>query len=130
MLPRVCKILDMATNTDLKFEVIDTLKQILNAIDAQYLKNDIMKSLEKLRLKETDPKVCLKMLQLYEDIGKILGPEEVGQKILPGIIPMLISGQFTKSEFQSMMTSVRRLLEQIENYRLPTLPEVKTQDQL
>jgi hypothetical protein len=32
------------------------------------------------------------MLELYEEIGKILGPEEVGLKILPGIVPMLISG--------------------------------------
>jgi hypothetical protein len=50
-----------------------------------------MKSLEKLRSKETDPKVCMKMLEIYEEIGKVLGPEEVGMKILPGIIPMLIS---------------------------------------
>lgn len=128
VLPRVCKILEQATNLELKLEVIDTLKQILNAIDALYLKTEIMKYLEKLRQKESDPKVCLKMLELYEDIGKILGPEEVGQKILPGIIPMLISGQFTKGEFQSLLSSVRRLLEQIEKYRLPTLPEHKAQD--
>jgi hypothetical protein len=85
-----------------------------------------MKSLEKLRQKETEPSACLKLLELYEEIGKILGPEEVGQKILPGIIPMLISGQFTKAEFQSLLSSVRRLLEQIEKYRLPTLPDQKT----
>ena len=54
-----------------------------------------MKHLEKLRERETDPKICLKLLDLYEEIGKILGPEEIGMKILPGIIPMLVSGQFT-----------------------------------
>jgi len=70
-----------------------------------------MKSLEKLRIKETDPKVCMKMLEIYEKIGEVLGPEEVGMKILPGIIPMLISGQFTKSEFTNLMAAVRRLLD-------------------
>ena len=43
-------------------------------------------------IRETDPKVCMKMLKLYEEIGKVLGPEEIGIKILPGVIPMLISG--------------------------------------
>jgi len=62
------------------------------------------------------------MLKLYEEIGKVLGPEEIGMKILPGVIPMLISGQFTKGEFKDMMSSVHRLLDQIENYRMPSLP--------
>jgi len=70
-----------------------------------------MKSLERLRAKETNPTVCMKMLEIYEEIGKVLGPEEVGLKILPGIIPMLISGQFTKPEFKNLMGSVRRLLD-------------------
>jgi hypothetical protein len=34
----------------------------------------------------------LKLLNLYEEIGKILGVEEIGAKILPSIIPMLITG--------------------------------------
>lgn len=83
----------------------------MKIIDAQTLKNEVMKSLERVRAKETDPIVCMKMLEIYEEIGKILGPEEVGMKILPGIIPMLISGQFTKKEFSDLMNSVRRLLD-------------------
>lgn len=91
----------------------------MKAIDSSTLKNEVMKSLEKLRAKETDPKVCMKMLEIYEEIGKVLGPEEVGMKILPGIIPMLISAQFTKGEFKDLISSVRRLLDQIENFRMP-----------
>ena len=64
----------------------------------------------------------MKILETYEEVGKVLGPEEVGQKILPGIIPMLISAQLTKSEFSSLMGTIRRLLDQIELHRLPSLP--------
>lgn len=78
-----------------------------------------MKAMEKLRAKETDPKICMKMLETYEEIAKILGPEEIGQKILPGIIPMLITGQFTKPEYRDMLASVRRLIDQIEGWRMP-----------
>ena len=123
VLPRVCKILETASQIELKLEVLDTLTQILNAIDTLYLKNDIMKALEKFRAKETDPKICMKMLVLYEQIGKQLGPEEVGNKVLPGIIPMLITGNFTKQEFKDIMDAVRRLLTQIEDFRSPTLPD-------
>ena len=63
------------------------------------------------------------MLKLYEEIGKVLGPEEIGAKILPGVIPMLVSGHFTKHEFKDMMSSVHRLLDQIEQYRMPSLPD-------
>ena len=108
--------------------MIDTLKQILKAIDAQTLKSEIMKHLEKLRERETDPKICLKLLDLYEEIGKILSPEEMGMKILPGIIPMLVSGQFTQDEYKDLMSTVRKLLDQIEKYRLPNLPQSKNSE--
>ena len=107
----------------MKLAVFDTLQLMLKSIDAQTLKSDVIKSLEKLRVTEVDPKVCMKMLKLYEDIGKVLGPEEIGAKILPGVIPMLISGHFTKSEFKEMLSSVHLLLDQIEQYRLPLLPD-------
>lgn len=109
VIPRILQILDppnkpngtpgVQAGMDVKLKVFETLKIVMKAIDAQTLKNDVMKCLERVRIKETDPRVCLKMLEIYEEIAKVLGPEEVGMKILPSIIPMLISGQFTKSEF-------------------------------
>lgn len=86
------QVLETAKNLELKLEVFTTLNIIMKTIDAQTLKTDVMKAMEKLRAKETDPKICMKMLETYEEIAKILGPEEIGQKILPGIIPMLITG--------------------------------------
>jgi hypothetical protein len=115
--------METAKTNDLKVAVFDTLKSIMKLIDAQTLKTEVMKSLERIRSKETDPKVCMKMLEIYEEIAKILGPEEIAQKILPGIMPMLITGQFTKGEFKSLMSSVRRLLEQIEVHRMKSLPD-------
>ena len=50
-------------------------------------------------------------------MAKTLGVEEIGHKILPGIIPMLISGTFTRIQFTEMMQSVRRLLDQIEKHK-------------
>lgn len=116
-------MVETAKTVDLKVQVFDTLKAILKIIDSQTLKVDVIKSLEKIRQNETDPRVCLKMLEIYEEIGKILGPEEIAARILPGIIPMLVTGQFTKSEFKDLMGAVRRLLDQIEAYRMKSLPD-------
>ena len=50
-------------------------------------------------------------------MAKVLGPEEIGLKILPGMIPMLISGTFSRAQFKELIQSVRRFLDQIEEHR-------------
>ena len=77
VIPRVLQVLDTAKNVELKLEVFQTLKIIMKTIDSQTLKTDVMKAMEKLRAKETDPRICMKMLETYEEIAKILGPEEI-----------------------------------------------------
>ena len=56
------------------------------------MKDSLLKSFEKLRSSESDPKICMILLKIYESMAKVLGPEDIGLKILPGMIPMLISG--------------------------------------
>ncbi len=75
------------------------------------MKDKILKSFEKIRTTENDPQVCMLLLKIYEQMARTLGVEEIGLKILPGIIPMLISGTFTRAQFTDMMQTVRRLLD-------------------
>mmetsp|Transcript_19568 Transcript_19568/g.14278 ORF Transcript_19568/g.14278 Transcript_19568/m.14278 type:complete len:83 (-) Transcript_19568:462-710(-) len=56
-------------------------------------------------------------------MAKVLGPDEIGLKILPGMIPMLISGTFSKTQFRELIGSVRRLIDQIEEHRAKDLRE-------
>lgn len=60
------------------------------------MKETLLKSLEKTRQVESDPILCMLLLKIYEQMAKVLGPDEIGLKILPGMIPMLISGTFSK----------------------------------
>ena len=57
------------------------------------------------------------LMKIYEQMAKVLGPEEIGLKILPGMIPMLISGTFSRAQFKELISSVRRFLDQIEEHR-------------
>jgi hypothetical protein len=62
-------------------------------------------------------------------MARVLGVEEIGMKILPGIIPMLISGTFTRAQFSDMMSTVRRLLDQIEKHKEKDLREMGQENQ-
>lgn len=50
-------------------------------------------------------------------MAKVLGADEIGLKILPGMIPLLITGTYSRSQFKDLLGSVRRLLDQIEQHR-------------
>jgi hypothetical protein len=63
------------------------------------------------------------ILQIYEKSSDALGPDEIGLKILPGIIPMLVSDNLSKHQFNDIMNSVRRLLDKIEKSKLPHLSD-------
>jgi len=51
------------------------------------------------------------MLKIYEKMGSKLGPEEMGLKVLPGMIPMLISGSLSKTQFKELIGTVRTFLD-------------------
>ena len=57
-------------------------------------------------------------------MAKVLGAEEIGLKILPGMIPLLITGTYSRQQFKEMIGSVRRLLDQIEQHRDKDLREM------
>ena len=63
------------------------------------------------------------ILQIYEKASTALGPEEIGTKILPSIIPMMVTASLSRHQFGEMMRSVRSLLDRIESQKLQSLPE-------
>lgn len=90
-------ILEQNSQIQIKRKTLEILNEIIGSIDQQTMKDKILKSFEKIRTTENDPQVCMLLLKIYEQMARTLGVEEIGLKILPGIIPMLISGTFTRS---------------------------------
>lgn len=124
ILPRMLMLLEQPSQIQIKRKTLEVLFEVINAIDSQTMKDKILKSFEKIRATETDPQVCMMLLKIYEQMARVLGVEEIGLKILPGIIPMLISGTFTRAQFTDMMSTVRRLLDQIEKHKEKDLREM------
>lgn len=90
-------ILEQNSQIQIKRKTLEILVEIIPGIDQQTMKDKILKTFDKIRNTETDPQVCMLLLKIYEQMARVLGVEEIGLKILPGIIPMLISGSFTRA---------------------------------
>lgn len=60
------------------------------------MKDVILKGFEKVRVAESDPQVCMLLLKVYEKMADVLGADEIGLKILPGMIPLLITGTYSR----------------------------------
>ena len=111
LIPRMLNILEKTNSVELKIKVLETMLELIGGIDQHTMKDVILKGFEKVRSSETDPQVCMLLLKIYEQMAKVLGAEEIGLKILPGMIPLLITGTYSRSQFKDMIGSVRRLLD-------------------
>lgn len=97
LIPRILSILEKSPTVQLKIKVLETILEMISSIDQHTMKDVILKSFDKVRAQETDPHLYMLLMKIYEQMAKVLGPEEIGLKILPGMIPMLISGTFSRA---------------------------------
>ena len=97
LIPRILSILEKSPTVQLKIKVLETIFEMISSIDQHTMKDVILKSFDKVRAQETDPHLYMLLMKIYEQMAKVLGPEEIGLKILPGMIPMLISGTFSRA---------------------------------
>jgi SCY1-like protein 2 len=130
IMPRFLMIITEAS-IPLKLKEIgwEVLIKILHILDKNFLRDNILKALQLLRDKINEPIICMHLLTLYSGIAGALTPEDIGNKILPGLIPMLISASFTKSQFNKLISTIRTLIDELEKHRLKDLDEMDPLDQ-
>lgn len=125
VMPRLIMILtDANMPLNLKEKGCEILIEILSILDRNYLRDTVLKALQWLRENINEPLICMHLLTLYNNIASALTPEDIGNKILPGLIPMLISASFTKKQFTQLITTIRTLIDQLEKHRLKDLSEI------
>ena len=54
------------------------------------------------------------ILCIYEKASDSLNIETIGVKVLPSVIPLMVVGNLSKTQFQEMMSKVKTLLDKIE----------------
>lgn len=97
LIPRVLKVLEETDKVEVRIRVLEMIKALQEVIDTATMRQSVFKSFEKLRSsRDNDPQVCMLMLQIYKKSSDALGPDEIGTKILPSIIPLLVSTNLSK----------------------------------
>lgn len=125
IMPRLLIILTQhEAPLNLKEKGCEVLIEILSVLDRNFLRDNILKTLQSLRENINEPAICMHLLTLYSGIASALTPEDIGNKILPGLIPMLISASFTKTQFNRLIGTIRTLIDQLEKHRLKDLNEM------
>ena len=125
VMPRIVLILTSKdTPLILKEKGWEMLIEILSVFDRNFLRDNILKTLQILRDSSNEPTLWMHILTLYNGIASALTPEDIGNKILPGLIPMLISASFTKSQFNKLISTIRALIDELEKHRLKDLSEM------
>lgn len=92
------KILEETPNLQVRIKCLQTIHDLQESIDVTTIKQGVFKTFEKMRsARDLDAQVSMLMLKIYKKSSDQLGPEELGNKILPGIIPMLVGSNLSKS---------------------------------
>ena len=63
------------------------------------------------------------IVDIYEEIAKVVNTEGIATKILPGLITMLSGGNITKKNFLKLYNLVQMYLERIKNNRINDLSD-------
>jgi hypothetical protein len=71
----------------------------------------LVKSFERVRQADSSPEICMLLLRLYEKMATVLGTDMIGVTILPAIMPMLVKGQLSRTQFVEMMKITRSFLD-------------------
>jgi len=90
-------VIENSDNPQLKLKSIQQLIFIVDKLDKNYLWDQVLITLEKVRTTSQDTDINMYLLTLYEKISGALTPEDIGNRILPGLIPMLISASLSKA---------------------------------
>jgi hypothetical protein len=90
-------ILENQADLGTKIKTLEFVKSMQESIDAPTMQNLVFKTFEKIRTKETDPQMCMLMLQVYEKAANEVGVEIIGVKILPSIIPLMVTGNVSRT---------------------------------
>ena len=124
------KILEETQSMEVRIRCLQTIHDLQDSIDVNTIKSGVFKSFDKLRTsRDLDPQVSMLMLKIYKKSSDQLGPDEIGNKILPGIIPMLVGPNMSKPQFTEIMSCIKQLLTQIELTKYQTLPDAPVNDQ-
>ena len=90
------------------------------------LNNSLLKKLAFIKVNEVNLEVCMGLVQIYEEIAKLVSVESIANKILPMLINILVTGNIDKNSFDKIMNLVLTYLNRIKESREKDLESVQS----
>jgi len=124
LLPKVLRLAYGTQISSLRIKCVESLSNFSVLLDSTVIKNAVMPTLEALVKADTDGKLQLTIVKTVESFLKIFAIEELATKVVPLLLNISVTGQFTKSQFTDVMNLAKKLIDNIENTRSKELQEI------
>ena len=121
--PRILQIIANSNSRPLKIEFLKKLKDLYTKLDQNIINESLLNNLEKIRKADNNNEICMTIADIYEEIAKIVNIEGIANKILPNLISMLVGGNITKTNFDTIMKLVQTYLDRIRKSRFNDLAD-------
>ena len=127
--PRIINILSTTNSHSLKIQLLTSLKSLYTLLDQNIINDNLLTNLDKIRKGDNSAEICMLISSIYEEIAKIVSVNAIANKILPNLISILVSGNISKGNFDTLMQLVHKYLDRIKKDREKDLYDDKKEQQ-
>ena len=97
--PRLISIINTTGSIELKIDLLKQMKDMYKILDQNLINENFLSNLDKIRKSNNNNEICMIIVDIYEEIAKVVNTDGIATKILPGLITMLSGGNITKKNF-------------------------------
>ena len=115
--PRIITTLQTTNSQQLKIKLLNSLKDLYKLLDQNTINENLLNNLDKIRKTDNGAEICMLISSIYEEIAKVVTIISIANKILPNLISILVSGNISKGNFDSLMSIVHKYLDRIKKDR-------------
>jgi hypothetical protein len=116
LLSRVLKTA-ITSSGKLKIKCVESIASFAVLLDGAVIREVVIPTLEKITKAETSSKFHLAMVKIIESFVKILSYEELATRVIPLLLAISVTGQFTKQQFSDIMNLIRKLIDKVDGSR-------------
>jgi len=113
------RILKTAITSSGKFKIkcVESIASFAVLLDGTVIREAVIPTLEKIIKTDTSSKFHLAMVKMIESFIKIFSYEELATRVIPLLLSISVTGQFTKHQFSDIMGLIRKLIDKVDNLR-------------
>jgi hypothetical protein len=115
--PRIITTLQTTNSQQLKIKLLNSMKELYKLLDQNTINENLLNNLDKIRKSDNGAEICMLISSIYEEIAKVVTIISIANKILPNLISILVSGNISKGNFDSLMSIVHKYLDRIKKDR-------------